>query len=175
MKGRLLRAPRPRNGLIRFGFDPTNGPEVPFATRASWRAGYPAHRGCVRSPVRRSEIRVDTRLVLIGSSQSRSLGADARTREVGAPDRSRTCDPYLRRTVLTAALYCPGRHTASTQKRSTCQKNSFKNAPVAQLDRVLPSEGRGHRFDSCRARQTSSCLFRAHTRARDIGRRCGNE
>src|SRR5690554_7428188 len=27
-------------------------------------------------------------------------------------------------------------------------------APVAQLDRVLPSEGRGHRFESCRARQT---------------------
>ena len=27
-----------------------------------------------------------------------------------------------------------------------------KSAPVAQLDRVLPSEGRGHRFESCRAR-----------------------
>ena len=26
-------------------------------------------------------------------------------------------------------------------------------APVAQLDRALPSEGRGHRFESCRARQ----------------------
>src|ERR1017187_2123216 len=26
-------------------------------------------------------------------------------------------------------------------------------APVAQLDRVLPSEGRGHRFESCRVRQ----------------------
>jgi hypothetical protein len=26
------------------------------------------------------------------------------------------------------------------------------NAPVAQLDRVPPSEGGGHRFDSCRAR-----------------------
>ena len=26
------------------------------------------------------------------------------------------------------------------------------SAPVAQLDRVLPSEGRGHRFESCRAR-----------------------
>src|ERR1700678_28859 len=28
----------------------------------------------------------------------------------------------------------------------------FPKAPVAQLDRVLPSEGRGHRFESCRAR-----------------------
>ena len=26
-------------------------------------------------------------------------------------------------------------------------------APVAQLDRALPSEGRGHKFESCRARQ----------------------
>jgi hypothetical protein len=26
------------------------------------------------------------------------------------------------------------------------------DAPVAQLDRVLPSEGKGHRFESCRAR-----------------------
>jgi hypothetical protein len=27
-----------------------------------------------------------------------------------------------------------------------------REAPVAQLDRALPSEGRGHRFESCRAR-----------------------
>src|ERR1700677_2792110 len=27
-------------------------------------------------------------------------------------------------------------------------------APVAQLDRALPSEGRGHRFESCRARHS---------------------
>ena len=26
------------------------------------------------------------------------------------------------------------------------------HAPVAQLDRALPSEGRGHKFESCRAR-----------------------
>jgi hypothetical protein len=29
-----------------------------------------------------------------------------------------------------------------------------RNAPVAQLDRVLPSEGRGRRFESCRARHS---------------------
>src|SRR5665811_2600796 len=29
-------------------------------------------------------------------------------------------------------------------------------APVAQLDRALPSEGRGHRFESCRVRHGSS-------------------
>ena len=31
-------------------------------------------------------------------------------------------------------------------------------APVAQLDRALPSEGRGHRFESCRARHSSTEL-----------------
>ena len=27
------------------------------------------------------------------------------------------------------------------------------DAPVAQLDRALPSEGKGHTFESCRVRQ----------------------
>lgn len=31
--------------------------------------------------------------------------------------------------------------------------SSILKAPVAQLDRALPSEGRGHRFESCRVRQ----------------------
>jgi hypothetical protein len=43
--------------------------------------------------------------------------------------------------------------------------NSTAHAPVAQLDRALPSEGRGHRFESCRVRQSQStfrtCGFRA--------------
>ena len=30
---------------------------------------------------------------------------------------------------------------------------NYINAPVAQLDRVLVSETKGHRFESCRARQ----------------------
>ena len=33
-------------------------------------------------------------------------------------------------------------------------------APVAQLDRVLVSEAKGHRFDSCRARHTLKSLAR---------------
>ena len=32
------------------------------------------------------------------------------------------------------------------------------NAPVAQLDRVLPSEGRGRTFESSRARQLHTTL-----------------
>jgi len=35
----------------------------------------------------------------------------------------------------------------------SAQSVSFRQAPVAQLDRALPSEGRGHRFESCRVRQ----------------------
>ena len=31
-------------------------------------------------------------------------------------------------------------------------------APVAQLDRALPSEGKGHTFESCRVRQSSLIL-----------------
>jgi hypothetical protein len=33
--------------------------------------------------------------------------------------------------------------------------NSRRHAPVAQLDRVLPSEGRGRTFESSRARQAT--------------------
>jgi hypothetical protein len=29
------------------------------------------------------------------------------------------------------------------------------HAPVAQLDRALPSEGKGHTFESCRVRQST--------------------
>ena len=32
-----------------------------------------------------------------------------------------------------------------------CATQIFNYAPVAQLDRVLVSEAKGHRFDSCRA------------------------
>ena len=32
-------------------------------------------------------------------------------------------------------------------------------APVAQLDRALPSEGKGHTFESCRVRQLTFSIF----------------
>ena len=34
------------------------------------------------------------------------------------------------------------------------------HAPVAQLDRVSPSEGEGHRFESCRVRQNFNELVK---------------
>ena len=42
---------------------------------------------------------------------------------------------------------------AISRRNEVGQKKTRQSAPVAQLDRVLPSEGRGHRFESCRARQ----------------------
>jgi hypothetical protein len=33
-----------------------------------------------------------------------------------------------------------------------------RNAPVAQLDRALPSEGKGHTFESCRVRHKIRCV-----------------
>ena len=45
-------------------------------------------------------------------------------------------------------------------------------APVAQLDRVLVSEAKGHRFDSCRARQIASALRRMG-RSRAVSRKTG--
>ena len=38
---------------------------------------------------------------------------------------------------------------------ATRSATSARNAPVAQLDRALPSEGKGHTFESCRVRQSS--------------------
>jgi invasion protein IalB len=45
------------------------------------------------------------------------------------------------------------RRSARKAARSGDQPVSSRSAPVAQLDRALPSEGRGHRFESCRVRQ----------------------
>ena len=41
--------------------------------------------------------------------------------------------------------------------------NPVKFAPVAQLDRALPSEGKGRTFESCRARQKSMAYDNAST------------
>src|SRR3954454_17925547 len=41
------------------------------------------------------------------------------------------------------------------------------NAPVAQLDRALPSEGKGHTFESCRVRQLFGAV--CASRGTDLG------
>ncbi len=47
-------------------------------------------------------------------------------------------------------------------------------APVAQLDRALPSEGKGHRFESCRARQSFQQLSDSRPRTGHIRCRSGS-
>ncbi len=58
--------------------------------------------------------------------------------------RARLC-PRNRRPRLTGAL--------PIRFRSATSLPRSRSAPVAQLDRALPSEGRGHRFESCRVHQ----------------------
>ena len=45
---------------------------------------------------------------------------------------------------------------AIAPRESSLVSYAVLHAPVAQLDRVLPSEGRGRKFESCRARQIRS-------------------
>ncbi len=45
--------------------------------------------------------------------------------------------------------------TAPLRKASAWANTASRSAPVAQLDRALPSEGKGHTFESCRVRQQS--------------------
>ena len=57
------------------------------------------------------------------------------------------------------------------------ERYNLRFAPVAQLDRVLVSEAKGHRFESCRARhlQTGACHVEVclDRGARSAGRRAG--
>jgi hypothetical protein len=43
-------------------------------------------------------------------------------------------------------------------ERPSIRYQRFRKAPVAQLDRALPSEGKGHTFESCRVRHFGSYL-----------------
>ena len=75
------------------------------------------------------------------AAEIRARNADIRARNVGASDRSALS--------ATAAL--------NVQPLPLAGVSSIKNtrAPVAQLDRALPSEGKGRTFESSRARQLS--------------------
>lgn len=55
---------------------------------------------------------------------------------------------------------CPFGEDQTQRQKLDFEQDSFsdillRHAPVAQLDRVTPSEGVGHRFDSCRVRHFS--------------------
>ena len=63
---------------------------------------------------------------------------------------------------LSARLYRPGIVSRNRDGRGRGASGyNTRFAPVAQLDRVLVSEAKGHRFESCRARHFSSRPFAA--------------
>src|SRR6056297_2693769 len=73
-----------------------------------------------------------------------------------ASDRGLTSPPLYRWRPLFAVL------DRARPDRYHCRP--FDKAPVAQLDRALPSEGRGRRFESCRARQFSCFISTPYER-----------
>src|SRR5271154_5920030 len=68
-----------------------------------------------------------------------------------------------RRAAGAALRAAHSRLPAETGNRG--KPNKIRYAPVAQLDRALPSEGRGHKFESCRVRQ----IFQRDTRNGRLG------
>src|SRR5919107_494089 len=55
------------------------------------------------------------------------------------------------------ALCCPPSEVAGRVWIGYTPPQALKpQAPVAQLDRALPSEGKGHTFESCRVRQSTN-------------------
>ena len=95
-----------------------------------------------------------------------------------------TCSPRCRSQTSMRAISNispPGAAPAARRLRAPAGRAAFPSlrpnphiavravaagAPVAQLDRALPSEGRGHRFESCRARHKINGLGRRSLRAR---------
>jgi hypothetical protein len=71
---------------------------------------------------------------------------------------------FERLTYAFGALLHP---KTAPQSRCRCQANRLNEAsyaPVAQLDRALPSEGKGHTFESCRVRHQNLPILRPRQR-----------
>src|SRR5438105_15826003 len=84
-------------------------------------------------------------------------GGRERTRTATSPARS--AQSFLARPTrverVTVAFWGPAPTVPALQGRCPCPANQLNEplkAPVAQLDRALPSEGKGHTFESCRVR-----------------------
>src|ERR1700694_4986885 len=64
-------------------------------------------------------------------------------------------DPDTNRCVVIVwALLRPQSNPPQGRCRPPANRLNEPHAPVAQLDRALPSEGKGHTFESCRVRQS---------------------
>ncbi len=70
-------------------------------------------------------------------------------------------------TQQTGPLIC-GDERGTFRRRRWCQNALCTGAPVAQLDRALPSEGRGRTFESCRVRHISHWGFRSINLSRKL-------
>ena len=94
-----------------------------------------------RSPSRRSK------------SISSSSGWSSSSAAIIATCRRQHARPAVRGMAHSIAI-ASVRIQAGTGQSSVpaASMREYRHAPVAQLDRVLPSEGKGHRFESCRAR-----------------------
>jgi hypothetical protein len=80
----------------------------------------------------------------------------------GAPDTIRTCDLRLTRAPRSPTEPFWPNPAQAGRCRSRADRLNEPHAPVAQLDRALPSEGKGHTFESCRVRQFVLGPFRTH-------------
>ena len=76
--------------------------------------------------------------------------------EPRAPDTIRTCDRRLRRAPLAPIELQKALRPLPAASQSA---KWGLEAPVAQLDRALPSEGKGHTFESCRVRHIFNDLL----------------
>src|SRR6266481_9805578 len=85
-------------------------------------------------------------------------GGESRTRVPGSIPSRCTGSPALPLGLLSAKEGARLFDLSSHRLRQVESCRVDKSAPVAQLDRALPSEGRGHRFESCRARQLFQSL-----------------
>jgi mannose-6-phosphate isomerase-like protein (cupin superfamily) len=79
------------------------------------------------------------------AERGRQASGGAETNRIASADGKKPCP-------LLVLLSLP-RSSPPPLPRPDRSANDIFEAPVAQLDRALPSEGRGHKFESCRARQ----------------------
>jgi hypothetical protein len=126
---------------------------LPRPRRAVPTLVYPG--GSFASASRRSCGQFCWATVSLPSSASASARAIASRNAARADDGS---DAVLTLYSLTTKSACqpalPGSAAASLRANRRHVVTAHRT-PVAQLDRALPSEGRGHKFESCRARQIS--------------------
>lgn len=108
---------------------------------------------CARSPRRVFHFRLRRHSSLVRQ------GLHGRLQIVGGSGMSNPENALFQVRSLTSAT-CPLKRAPASAKKpwlAGLPAGSFSGspilkAPVAQLDRALPSEGRGHRFESCRVR-----------------------